>query len=68
MDNLVDDVQHPIRAIKTLYAARSADSSDDFGVGKHFTDLVASGAKVSSHENSKFARETHLTDAVFNYF
>lgn len=45
--NLKEDVQRPVKVIQTLYGAKSADSSDDFGVGKHFEQLIASGATVS---------------------
>ncbi|KAL4515627.1 hypothetical protein Ndes2437B_g07058 [Nannochloris sp. 'desiccata'] len=46
VSNLKEDVQRPVKVIQTLHATKSANSSDDFGVGKHFQQLVASGATI----------------------
>jgi hypothetical protein len=54
LGNLKDDVQRPVKVIQTLYATKSAESGDDFGVGKHYQQLIASGANVSLLENSNF--------------
>lgn len=64
----MEDVQRPTRAIKALYAAQSTDAGDDFGVEKHFSELLASGAKVRSHESLNFVERTHLTDACIIIF
>jgi hypothetical protein len=47
LGDLKEDVQRPVKVVQTLYATKSADSGDDFGVGKHFQQLIASGATVS---------------------
>jgi len=47
--NLKEDVQRPVKVIQTLHGNKPAGSDDDFGVAKHFQQLIASGASVSSN-------------------
>ena len=46
----MEEVQHPVKVIRSLYERRSDGYDEDFGVKHHFAAFVASGAQVGGDQ------------------